>query len=168
MKYKDHDLLEEAYNNITAKEEQLDSEAIEEGLWDRAKGLGRGIARGAAEAGRLAGQAVKGEWEDDKDPWSKVKTQFKGGQSSGVVQSHVQKLNANIDDFINDLKKVGKPTPQSIANFDQTATFLKGIIKKIATTSGRGTVSVSSLKSSLGKAGFLAPENQQQPQQPQA
>ena len=131
----------------------------EEGLWDRVKGTASGVGKAVSNVADIGNETSKfggkGGFID------KVGQQFKGGRSSSVIKSHLTKLNAEIDDFINDVKKVGNVTADSEANYAQTAEFLKGIIRKIAKTAGTGKVSVSSLKSSLGQAGFLAPEKEE-------
>ena len=153
MKYNDHDLMEEAYSQIFEKTKESESnEIIEEGLWDQIKGTGAGIVKGAK---RGYEKFVDPETTSFGDVGKEIKTGFKGGRSSSVVRSHVEKLNSQIDDFIEDLKKVGGVTENSISNYDQASQFLKGIIKKIAKTSGSGQVSVTSLKGALGQAGFL-------------
>jgi len=153
MKYNDHDLMEEAYSQIFEKTKESESnEIIEEGLWDQIKGTGAGIVKGAK---RGYEKFVDPETTNFGDVGKEIKTGFKGGRSSSVVRSHVEKLNSQIDDFIEDLKKVGGVTENSISNYDQASQFLKGIIKKIAKTSGSGQVSVTSLKGALGQAGFL-------------
>lgn len=146
MKYNDHLLMEEAYNKISETN-------LEEGIFDRIKGTASGIKKAfdiskdaLSDNQHFIGKG--GAWED-------IKKGYKGGKSSTVVKSHIQKLYADIDDFIEDLKKVGNVTENSIANYDQASQFLKGIIKNLATTSGRGQVSVTGLKTALGKAGFL-------------
>jgi hypothetical protein len=150
MKYKDDELLEDAYNNIF--ENKTKKELVEEGLWDRVKGAASGVKK-AADWG------VQNVTDPDSDSFKKLGSEitkgFKSGRASSIVNSHVSKLNNQIDDFISDLKKIGSVTEDSIANYDQTAVFLKGIIKKIATTSGKGNVTLSDLKGSLKKAGFL-------------
>jgi hypothetical protein len=148
MKYEDHLLMESAYNQIS----QNNSENIEEGLWDRLKGTGKGVLKGAERGFQ---SFTDPETSKFSDVGKAIKTGFSGGRSSSVISSHVQKLDSQIDDFIEDLKKVGNVTDESIANFDQASQFLKGIIKKLAKTSGRGSVSVTSLKGALGQAGFL-------------
>jgi hypothetical protein len=153
MKYNDHDLMEEAYSQIFEKTKDLQSnEIVEEGLWDQIKGTGAGIVKGAK---RGYDSFVDPETTSFGDVGKEISKGFKGGRSSNVVRSHVEKLNAGIDDFINDLKKVGGVTDTSVSNYDQASQFLKGIIKKLAKTSGTGQVSVTSLKGALGQAGFL-------------
>lgn len=154
MKYQDHLNLEEAYNNVVAKE-LLNEDVQEEGLWDRVKGAASGVAKVASNVSDIGHETTKIRGKGGF--LNKVGQNFKGGRSSSVIKSHIVKLNAEIDDFINDVKKVGNVTPDSEANYAQTADFLKGIIRKIAKTAGSGKVSVSSLKSSLGQAGFLKP-----------
>jgi hypothetical protein len=149
MKYQDHKLMEEAYSQISSKEK----ESINEGFLDRLKGTGKGILKSAQKGFETFTDPETTKWSD---VGQSLKTGFKGGRSSSVISSHVQKLNTSIDDFIEDLKKVGEVTETSVANFDQASQFLKGIIGKLARTSGRGTVSVSGLKDTLGRAGFLA------------
>lgn len=153
MKYKDHDLMEEAYNQISESSKEVGvSDVLEEGLWDRIKGTGSGIVKGAK---RGYEKFVDPETTSFGDVGKEITKGFKGGRSSNVVKSHVEKLDSQIDDFINDLKKIGNVTENSIANYDQASQFLKGIIKKLAKTSGTGQVSVTSLKGALGQAGFL-------------
>jgi len=153
MNYQDHLTLEEAYNKVVAKE-LLSEDIQEEGLWDRVKGTASGVAKAVSNVSDIGHETTnirgKGGFLD------KVGQKFTSGRSSTVIKSHITKLNADIDDFINDIKKVGNITPNSEANYSQTAEFLKGIIRKIA---GTGKVSVSSLKSSLGQAGFLKQES---------
>jgi len=151
MKYKDHDLMEEAYSQIfeTSKETP---EVVEEGMWDRIKGTGSGILKGAQ---RGYEKFVDPETTSFGDVGKEISKGFKGGRSSTVVKSHVEKLFSQIDDFIEDLKKVGNVTQNSIENYDQASQFLKGVVKKLAKTSGTGQVSVTSLKGALGQAGFL-------------
>lgn len=145
--------MEEAYSKIVEKEVKTENtEVVEEGLLDRIKG---GVAGGVKAAQRGYEKFVDPETKSFGDIGKEISTGFKGGRSSSVVKSHVQKLDAQIDDFINDLKKIGDVTETSIANYDQASQFLKGIIKKLAKTSGRGQVSVTSLKGALGQAGFL-------------
>jgi hypothetical protein len=116
MKYKDHQLLENAYDsvfeNVTKKElleEQKD--ITEEGLWDRVKGTASGLKKGVNWGYDKALDKIKGETES---PWSDVGKDFtkgfKGGRTSTVIRSHVEKLNSQIDDFIEDLKKIGGTT----------------------------------------------------------
>ena len=158
MNYQDHVTLEEAYNKVVEKE-LLTEDVQEEGLWDRVKGTASGVGKAVSNVADIGNETSKfggkGGFID------KVGQQFKGGRSSSVRKSHLTNLNAEIDDFINDVKKVGNVTADSEANYAQTAEFLKGIIRKIAKTAGTGKVSVSSLKSSLGQAGFLAPEKEE-------
>jgi hypothetical protein len=148
MKYEDHILMENFYNQIS----ENSKENIEEGLWDRLKGAGSGVVKGTK---RGFESFIDPETTKFSDVGKAIKTGFKGGRSSSVIASHVEKLETEIDDFIEDLKKVGDVTEDSIANFDQASQFLKGIIRKLAKTSGRGSVSVTSLKGALGQAGFL-------------
>lgn len=156
MKYQDHENLEEAYGKVVAKE-LLKEDVQEEVLWDRVKGTASGVVKAASNLSDIGHETTKvrgkGGFAD------KVGQSFKGGRASSIIKSHISKLNTEIDDFINDVKKVGNVTPDSEANYAQTAEFLKGIIRKIAKTAGTGKVSVSSLKSSLGQAGFLKPED---------
>ena len=157
MKYKDHENLEEAYGKVVSKE-LLTEDVQEEGLWDRVKGTASGVSKVASNISDIGHETSK--FSGKGGFIDKVGTSFKGGRSSSIIKSHISKLNSEIDDFINDVKKVGNITPDSEANYAQTAEFLKGIIHKIAKTAGTGKVSVSSLKSSLGQAGFLAPEKE--------
>lgn len=159
MKYKADELLEEAYAKV------LENKQLEEGIVDRVKGALAGVKRAGSDAWENKGEignaiksGVKGNFSDIKDVAKNTKTQFKRGQTQEVLKSHVAKMNHAIDDFIEDMKKIGKLTPDSIANYQQTSAFLKGIIKNIAKASGRGTYSVTDLKSSLGRAGFLHPK----------
>ena len=164
MKYQDHQLLEDAYDAIVEKEALL-----EEGIFDRLKGTAAGIGKAAGrtlEAGRDMVDSARSRenftgknsfFGDLKKSGKDIKSGFVGGKSSSVIRSHVNKLSHCIDDFVNDLKKVGGVTVNSIANYDQVARFLKGIIKKAAKTGGSGKVSVPSLKTNLGQAGFLHP-----------
>jgi hypothetical protein len=158
MKYQDHVTLEEAYSKVVEKE-LLTEDVQEEGLWDRVKGTASGIAKAAGRIPDAGNDTTK--FRGKGGFFDEVGKGFKGGRASSVIKSHIVKLNAEIDDFINDVKKVGNVTPDSEANYEQTATFLKGIIRKIAKTAGTGKVSVSSLKSTLGQAGFLAPEKEE-------
>jgi hypothetical protein len=151
MKYNDHSLMEEAYSQIFENTKET-PEIVEEGLWDQIKGTGAGIVKGAK---RGYDSFVDPETKSFGDVGKEISTGFKGGRSSSVVKSHVEKLDAQIDDFINDLKKVGNVTENSLANYDQASQFLKGVIRKLAKTSGTGQVSVTSLKGALGQAGFL-------------
>jgi hypothetical protein len=151
MKYNDHSLMEEAYSQIFENTKET-PEIVEEGLWDQIKGTGAGIVKGAK---RGYDSFVDPETKSFGDVGKEISTGFKGGRSSSVVKSHVEKLYAQIDDFINDLKKVGNVTENSLANYDQASQFLKGVIRKLAKTSGTGQVSVTSLKGALGQAGFL-------------
>jgi hypothetical protein len=151
MKYNDHSLMEEAYSQIFENTKET-PEIVEEGLWDRIKGTGAGIVKGAK---RGYDSFVDPETKSFGDVGKEISTGFKGGRSSTVVKSHVEKLFSQVDDFIEDLKKIGNVTETSIANYDQASQFLKGIIKKLAKTSGTGQVSVTSLKGALGQAGFL-------------
>jgi hypothetical protein len=153
MKYNDDSLMEEAYSQIFEKtKENENTEVLEEGIWDRIKGTGAGIVKGAK---RGYDSFVDPETKSFGDVGKEISTGFKGGRSSSVVNSHVEKLYSQIDDFINDLKQVGNVTDNSVSNYDQASQFLKGIIKKLAKTSGKGQVSVTSLKGALGQAGFL-------------
>ena len=143
--------MEEAYSQIFENTKET-PEIVEEGLWDQIKGTGAGIVKGAK---RGYDSFVDPETKSFGDVGKEISTGFKGGRSSSVVKSHVEKLDAQIDDFINDLKKVGNVTENSLANYDQASQFLKGVIRKLAKTSGTGQVSVTSLKGALGQAGFL-------------
>lgn len=143
--------MEEAYSQIFENTKET-PEIVEEGLWDRIKGTGAGIVKGAK---RGYDSFVDPETKSFGDVGKEISTGFKGGRSSTVVKSHVEKLFSQVDDFIEDLKKIGNVTETSIANYDQASQFLKGIIKKLAKTSGTGQVSVTSLKGALGQAGFL-------------
>ncbi len=143
--------MEEAYSQIFENTKET-PEIVEEGLWDQIKGTGAGIVKGAK---RGYDSFVDPETKSFGDVGKEISTGFKGGRSSSVVKSHVEKLYAQIDDFINDLKKVGNVTENSLANYDQASQFLKGVIRKLAKTSGTGQVSVTSLKGALGQAGFL-------------
>jgi len=154
MKYADHKMLEEAYENIRTKEENSENKPVEEGILDRAKGTFSGVKKAVS---RGYESLTNPDTKDFKSLKKDISSGFKSGKSSTVISSHVQKLNSQIDDFINDLKKVGNVTDNSVANYEQASTFLKGIIKKLASTSGKGSVSVGDLKSTLGKAGFLHP-----------
>lgn len=153
MKYKDHQMLEEAYSKIEEKQN------LEEGILDRLKGTVSGVKKAASWAPETLNKKEK--FFGKGGVVDELKRGYTGGKTSSVIRSHVEKLNNQIDDFFNDLKKVGNPTENSLANFDQTATFLKGIIKKIASTSGKGQASVSGLKHTLGKAGFLHPSEKE-------
>lgn len=136
--------MEEAYSKVFEKN------TIEEGILDRAKGTFSGIGKAASKISDIA------KSDSLSDAGKGLKTAFESGRSSSMVKTHVNKINNAIDDFINDLKKVGKPTENSIVNYNQVADFLKGIIKHTAKVSGRGQVSVTDLKSALDRAGFLA------------
>lgn len=153
MKYNDHSLMEEAYSQIFEKTKETEThEIVEEGMWDQIKGAGAGALKGVK---RGYEKFVDPETTSFGDVGKEISKGFKGGRSSSVVKAHVQKLDAEIDDFINDLKKVGNVTEDSISNYDQASQFLKGVIRKLAKTSGSGQVSVTSLKGALGQAGFL-------------
>ena len=153
MKYNDDSLMAEAYSQIFEKtKENENTEVLEESVWDRIKGTGSGIVQGAKKG---YNSFVDPETKSFSDVGKEISTGFKYGRSSAVINSHVGKLYSQIDDFINDLKQVGKVTNNSVSNYDQASQFLKGIIKKLATPSGRGQVSVTSLKRALGQAGFL-------------
>lgn len=156
MNYIDHVNLEEAYKKVIEKE-LLNEDIQEEGLWDRVKGAASGVSKAIGSASYHAQNTSS--LGGKKGFLAKSGEEFKGGRASSVIKSHISKLNSEIDDFINDIKKIGNPTPESEANYAQTAEFLKGIIRKIAKTAGSGKVSISSLKSSLGQAGFLKPED---------
>ena len=160
MNYQDHLTLEEAYSKVVTKE-LLTEDVQEEGLFDRVKGAVAGVGKVAKNFSDTAQSNTK--FTGKGGYFDEVGKQFKGGRASSVIQSHISKLNAEIDDFIDDVKKVGNLTDASESNYAQTAEFLKGIIRKIAKTAGTGKVSVSSLTSSLGQAGFLAPETKSAP-----
>lgn len=154
MKYKDHSILEEAYSKVFEK--TLEENTIEENILDRIKGTVSGVAKAAGRIPDASRETTKftgkGGFFDD------VKKGYQSGKSNSIVKSHIEKLEKGLDDFFNDIKTSGNLTPESEANYDQTSRFIKGIIRKIAKSAGTGKVSVSSLKSSLGQAGFLKPE----------
>lgn len=165
MKNQDDTTLENAYEQIYEnhsqkqfEDEKNEQQLLEEGLWDRVKGVASGIQKAA---GRGFDSFKDEDTKDFKTVGKEITTGFRGGQTSSVIKSHVSKLNAQIDDFINDLVKVGNVTENSVSNYQQSAEFLKGIIKKLAKTSGRGSASVGSLKTTLGQAGFLHPSEQE-------
>jgi len=158
MNYQDHITLEEAYSKVVAKE-LLNEDVQEEGLWDRVKGTASGVSKAASNFSDISQGTTN--FKGKGGFFDKMGQSFKGGRSSSVIKSHISKLDSEIDDFIKDVKSVGNVTADSEANYAQTAEFLKKIIRKIAKTAGTGKISVSSLKSSLGQAGFLAPEKEE-------
>lgn len=149
MNYKDDQLLEEAYGQ---------TKPIEEGILDRLKATGSGIKHGFNRAVEAGGKKPSrfGFGQDVKNITKNAVTGFKSGRSRGLIRSHVQKLNANVDDFISDMKQIAGASDESEQNFEQISLFLKGIIAKIGNkVSGDGRVTVSDLRGTLSKAGFV-------------
>ena len=103
MNYQDHLTLEEAYSKVVTKE-LLTEDVQEEGLWDRVKGAAAGVGKVARNFSDTAQSNTK--FTGKGGYFDEVGKQFKGGRASSVIQSHISKLNAEIDDFIDDVKKV--------------------------------------------------------------
>ena len=97
MKSKDQLLLEEAYNQVN------------EGIWDRLKGLGSGIKAGAGAVGQniknkaittLGGKAPEGPQQTTGQAYAKA-------QQGSIFNSFIKKATKEIADFKNDLSKMG-------------------------------------------------------------
>jgi hypothetical protein len=97
MKSRDQLLLEEAYNQVN------------EGIWDRLKGMGSGIKAGAGALTQnvrnkavtaLGGQAPQGPQQTTGQAYAKA-------QQTSLLNSFIKKATKEIADFQNDIKKLG-------------------------------------------------------------
>jgi hypothetical protein len=97
MKSKDQLLLEEAYNQVN------------EGIWDRLKGMGSGIKAGTGALTQnvknkaitaLGGQAPQGPQQTTGQAYAKA-------QQTSLLNSFIKKATKEIADFQNDIKKLG-------------------------------------------------------------
>jgi len=120
MNSNDQRLLEEAYNQVN------------EGIWDRLKGMGSGIKAGAGVIGQniknkaittLGGQAPQGSGNTTGQAYAKA-------QQGSLLGSFVKKATKEIADFKNDLSKMGiKQTDADLraAGLDEIADKIKGV-----------------------------------------
>ena len=149
--------FEEVTNNI-ARRINSSEDLITEGIFDRIKSAAKGVGSGIKGAIKGAqGESTGSIGKDLKNVWNKGKQSFQYGRSNALVEQHTQKINNAIDDYLNDLKTLGKTGGGSEQNFNQIATFLKGIIAEISNkVGGNGNVTINDLKGALSKSGFLA------------
>lgn len=140
MKSADQRLLEEAYNKVN------------EGIWDRLKGMGSGIKAGAGTLTQnvknkaitaLGGKAPEGQQQTTGQAYAKA-------QQGSLLNSFIKKATKEIADFKNDLSKMG--ISQTDAELRQAG--LTDIADKIKGVEGLLTY-------------LQNPQTQQQPQQQQ-
>ena len=97
MKSKDQLLLEEAYDNVN------------EGIWDRLKGQGAGIAAGLKQgAQNLATGAANKLGANIKTSGQTMGQAYAKSQQKSIFSSFLQKAKAEIADFEADIQKLGK------------------------------------------------------------
>jgi hypothetical protein len=97
MKSKDQQLLEEAYDNVN------------EGIWDRLKGQGAGIAAGLKQgAQNLATGAANKLGANIKPSGQSMGQAYAKSQQKSIFSSFLQKAKAEIADFEADIQKLGK------------------------------------------------------------
>jgi hypothetical protein len=150
MKSKDQLLLEEAYNQVN------------EGIWDRLKGMGSGIKAGAGTLTQnvknkaitaLGGQAPEGPQQTTGQAYAKA-------QQTSLLNSFIKKATKEIADFQNDIKKLGINQTDA----DLRAAGLTDIADKIKGVEGL----LAYLQNPQAQQGQQQPQAQQGQQQPQA
>lgn len=97
MKSKDQQLLEEAYDNVN------------EGIWDRLKGQGAGIAAGLKQgAQNLATGAANKLGANIKPSGQTMGQAYAQSQQKSIFNSFLQKTKAEVADFEKDIQKLGQ------------------------------------------------------------
>ena len=118
MKSKDQLLLEDAYSEV------------QEGIWDRLKGIGSGVKAGASVLGQniknkavtaLGGQATNAPTNTAGQAYAKA-------QQKSIFNSFLNKAKKEIADFENDIQKLGNA---GIQELNQTHPEVEQTIKQI-------------------------------------
>ena len=96
MKSKDQLLLEEAYN------------AVNEGIWDRLKGIGSGMKAGIKQGAQNLSAGVASKFGADVKPSKQTMGQaYAKSQQKSIFNSFLNKAKKEIADFENDIQKLG-------------------------------------------------------------